>query len=143
MNGLTPTMDLVALAREIKDLRYVILRNWDKMPPDGDIDFWVHPDDRNALRVACNSHLPVEFYDIWSVDDNYFPAEIAGSLLEERERFGEWYVLTPPAHFMTLYYHGLVHKGDDRYVKKLAEIFLAEFPPVRPNDPGVGFHDPR
>lgn len=137
-------LKLLTLARDIKPLRYAIMRNWDKLPPLGDIDFWVHPDDKKKLEEACEAHLVEKrWYDIRTVGDNYFPFMIENELLEETEEWGEWKVLNKGALFVTLMYHQIVHKGDHRYQDQLDKIFLDQSGIVEPNDKGVGFHDPR
>lgn len=136
-------MNLTDFFNEIVTLRYVVMRNWETMPPDGDIDFFVHPEDYDALKEACRKHLDEQWYDIRTVGDGYFPLMIEAELLGGRwwHNYGNGvWIPNPEAHFLSLYYHNLVHKGDGRYEEKLKEIFLRAFPPVRPDDPGVGYH---
>jgi hypothetical protein len=136
-------MNLSALARDIAGLKYVVLRNWETMPPEGDIDFFVAPYDYDELKAACEKHLgDKKWFDIRTVGDGYFPTEIERHIFYNSELSPSGFkVVDPRNHFITLYYHGLVHKGDGRYDKKLKQIFRDWVKPVRPTDPGVGFHD--
>lgn len=138
-------MNLADLASQIKHLNYVVMRNWEKMPPEGDLDFFVHPDDLQELTLICKGFFDdPQWYDIRTVGDNYFPDGIEQRLLDEstQERFDEWKIPDAEAHFISLYYHERVHKGDHRYDQKLDEIFFTIYPPVAPEDEGVGYHAP-
>lgn len=136
-------MDLQALAREIEPLNYVVMRNWGKMPPLGDLDFFVSVEDADALHKACLKHLDGDprWFDIRYKGDNYYAPIIENVMLEERQKFGDWWVPYPGSHFLSLYYHGKIHKGDNRYDKELEKIFFDWMNPPRPAD-GVGFHSP-
>lgn len=138
-------MDIGSLGNDIQGLRYVVMRNWEKMPPDGDIDFFVHPDDKKDLEDACVRHLgDSRWYDIRTVGDHYFHPSIERQLLEESpRRYNGFKIPNRRAHFLSLYYHGVVHKGDDRYNETLKQIFWDWLRPMPPDDKGVGYHDPR
>lgn len=136
-------MNLPAFFKDIQHLRYVVMRNWETMPPDGDIDLYVHPDDAEALRQMCQSHLERMWYDIRTIGDSYYPDELGWALLDKRNwDEGGFWVPNSAAHFISLYYHQVVHKGDHRYDEKLKQILFEEFPPERPEDPGVEYHGP-
>lgn len=133
-------MNLDPLFKDIEGLRYVVMRNWETLPPAGDIDFFVHHDDYDALKEACRQHLDEQWYDIRTFGDGYFPEPICNRLISRREKHGDIWIPNPRAHFVSLYYHNLVHKGDGRYDEKLKELFLQAYPPSVPDDEGVGFH---
>lgn len=142
-------MDIKALAKEIKELDYVVMRNWDKLPPSGDIDFYVDPWDYEALRDACRKHLGDErWFDIRTEGEDYYSSEIESELLfDKRWHVGEdhqwgFWIPSAKAHFLSLYYHQLVHKGDRRYQETLDKAFWAWHKPIQANDAGVGYHDP-
>lgn len=145
-------MDIKALAREIRGLDYVVMRNWETMPPRGDIDFFVDTWDYDRLRQACIKHLGDErWFDIRMPGDDYYSREIEHEMLFDKrfyaiedgeETVGFW-IPSPQAHFLSLYYHQLVHKGDPRYQEALDLAFWDWMKPKPPKDKGVGFHDPR
>lgn len=133
--------------KSIALLRYVVMRNWEVLPPDGDIDIFVHPSDYADMMQAAQQFLTPEQYDIRTIGDGYYPLSIETMLLEDRDVYFPYddidtlvYVPNPRAHFMSLYYHGLIHKGDDRYAEKLKKVFKEAYPPVEPDDAGVGYH---
>lgn len=135
-------MNLDVLKEEIKDLNYVVMRNWETMPPDGDIDFFVAPKDLETLANACKKYLhDPKWFDIRTIGDNYFPSDIEKSLLAAHESVDGWKIPIPLVHYVSLMYHGRIHKGDHRYDDKLDEIFFKTFPPVIPEDEGVGYND--
>lgn len=137
-------MNPEALALAIKDLDYVVMRNWEKMPPDGDIDFFVSLKDKEELREICDIYLrDTRWYDIFTFGDNYYTKEIEDFMLLDRRQFGDWWIPSPEAHFFSLYHHNAVHKGDGRYDKRLRELYWEYANPSEPNDKGVGYHDPR
>ena len=129
---------------EIKELHYVVQRNWENLP-DGftegheDLDLFVSKKDREKI-VDIALKYPKLKIDIRSFLDDYYPENIGRALLTERilEKDLFW-IPNTMAHFMSLYYHNLVHKEGNPYKKKLEEIFKETFPPVRCKDEGVGY----
>lgn len=133
-------LNLLNLKEEIKHLDYVVMRNWETMPPLGDIDFYVSSKHRAELLTICQKYLKSEWYDIRTEGDGYYPRKIELGLLFGHEHHDGWKIPVPWAHFDSLYYHQRVHKGDHRYDVKLDEIFFKENIPVEPLDTGVEFH---
>lgn len=130
---------------EIRGLHYVVQRHWGNLP-DGlikehpDIDLFVSELAVEKLLSIAKKYpkLPI---DVRSPGDGYYPFEIGIALLTGRllkERI--FWVPNPKAHFLSLYYHNLVHKEGDPYGKDLEEIFKEAYTPVRCADPGVGYH---
>lgn len=142
-------MDIKALADEIKGLDYVVMRNWKTMPPNGDIDFFVDPWHYDQLKEACAKHLQdSKWFDIRTTGDKYFSPDVEHEMLYDRRLFrhddgATFWIPSAQAHFLSLYYHQLVHKGDHRYEKDLDLAFWDWMRPEEPSDAGVGFHDPR
>lgn len=136
-------MNLALLADSIKHLNYVVMRNWEKMPPEGDIDFFVHPDHLQELSLICRGFFDdPKWYDIRTVGDNYYSKYIENGMLYLNGReYNGFKILSPHNHFISLYYHNLVHKGDGRYDEQLKKIFWEWQNPPQPEDEGVGYHD--
>ena len=132
---------LSKLAKEIESLDYVIMRNWEIMPPDGDIDFWVSEKDLDKLYDACEKYLEPRWYDIRCKGDDYYTDEIEDMMLVGRRKYEDWWIPGPMAHYISLMYHGVVHKGDNRYDERLKRLFVDLVKPRPPKDLGVGFHD--
>ena len=141
-------MDLVAFAKTIEHLDYVVMRNWETMPPDGDIDFFVAEHDKEELKAMCLKYLKeARWYDVRSPGDHYFSPKIEQELLAPQNKnqriYNGFKIPSRNAHFLSLYYHNLVHKGDGRYDQRLKELFWDWMKPIRANDSGVEYHDPR
>ena len=137
-------MTLEDFFKEVKNLNYVVQRNWENLP-DGwtegheDLDLFVSEEDERKLLEIVNKYSEIKI-DIRSPRDNYYPEEIEKMLLlgAELEKDLFW-IPNPPAHFLSLYYHSLIHKEGHPYKEKLKKIFKEAFPPVRCTDEGVGF----
>lgn len=138
---------LEQLAKDLSGFSYVIQRNWDNLPRDykvdghEDIDIFVHEDDRNALEQAIapyREHIPI---DVRSERDNYYPPNVAILMLEAPKEYNGFYVPNEFAHFISLYYHNMVHKKDNPYGKKLNQLFAQIYRPVKCTDQGVEFND--
>ena len=135
-------MNLNRLKARIESLHYVLMRNLDTLPPEGDLDLFVSSEDREMLETACLEELgDRRWFDIRTIGDGYYSSLIEENLLEKNDLYNGWKVPTPEAHFLSLYYHQIIHKGDNRYDKKLRELFWNWVQPPMPTDEGVGFHD--
>lgn len=138
-------MNLLPLAQSIRSFSYVVMRNWEKLPEfedsDGDIDFFVLKEDVPAFEGVISQYLQPHQYDIRTNGDRYYTTQIENLLLYHVRSYGGFWVPSEEAHFLSLYYHNLVHKGDGRYDKKLKKIFLDWMQPQPPIDTGVGYHN--
>jgi len=137
--------NLVKFLIEIRGLHYVVQRNWENLP-DGitkehpDIDLFVSEKDKKKLLSVIKKY-PEFPADVRSPQDNYYPFEIGIALLTNRIiKEGLFWVPNPKAHFLSLYYHNLVHKENNPYGKDLEKIFKKAYPPVRCIDQGVGYY---
>lgn len=113
------TPDQIAiLAESIKHLEYVVQRNWENLPysigVEGheDLDLFCSDEDRAELELLTHEYPLV---DVRSPMDDYYPEEIADMLLVTRFQYEEFFIPTPIAHFLALYYHNAVHKKDNPY----------------------------
>lgn len=131
----------------IKDLKYVVQRNWKNLPNSylvdghGDLDLFSTDEDKPKIldMLANYPEIPC---DVRSPEDDYYPYEISMMLLEGRIKKPDgFYIPNPMAAFFALYYHNLIHKNNDPYRNELERRFKSIFPPVRCKDPGVGFYD--
>lgn len=130
---------------EIRDLHYVVQRHWENFPEglvEGhpDIDLFVSEKDNEEILNIVKKYPRIPI-DVRSPEDGYYPFEIGMALLTDRvikERM--FWVPNPKAHFLSLYYHNLVHKGNNPYGKDLEKIFKEAYPPVRCSDQGVGYN---
>ncbi len=138
-------MDLEEYKKAIEDLNYVVQRNWEKDPYlEGDLDLFVSLEDWDELlQITQRFNFPFKV-DIRTHGDNYYPEDICDMLLRssywEAESWHDgWKIPDIEAQYYSLMYHSLVHKEDHPYEQKLRDLFLLIYPPVRANDPGVGF----
>lgn len=133
------------LAEQIKDLDYVVQRNWFNLPDScsweghNDLDLFVSDKDRLQLEEILKSY---ELVDCRSKSDKYYPPELSDLLLEGRREFNGFYIPSKEAYFLSLYYHNVVHKNTDPYKEELKRAFLdiEEFKPTKCTDDGVGFY---
>lgn len=131
------------LAERLQPYTYVVQRNWHNLPESievnghGDLDLYCTDEDVNEIRLIIRE-LPL--VDVRSPMDNYYPEELGKKLLENRRMHGGFYIPNTEAYFNALYYHNAVHKQNDPYKEELRETFLSIYPPVRPDDPGVGYY---
>lgn len=130
----------------IKDLNYVVQRNWDNLPEscevDGhnDIDLFVSETDRSKLEYIVECFNLSNMVDIRSEKDCYYTIEIGAALLASYLMYNKIKIPVPVAHFLSLCYHSLVHKKDNPYEKKLKEVFLDIYKPIQCIDKGVGYY---
>ena len=118
---------------EIRDLHYVVQRHWGNLPNGFvkghlDIDLFVSGRDYEKLLIIAKKYPEIPI-DVRSPGDGYYPFDIGIALLTNRllkERI--FWVPNPKAHFLSLYYHNLVHKENNPYGKKLEEIFREAYP---------------
>lgn len=122
---------------KIKDLHYVVQRNWDTQ--GGDLDLFVSREDYEKLDKIVDEYELPELVDIRTEGDGYYPEEIERELLDGCRFYKGMKIPTPKAHFLSLYYHNFVHKKEGKYDKVLKYLFFEAFPPVQPNDSGVAY----
>lgn len=137
------SLDLAGLADKIKFLDYVVMRKWESLPiveKDEDVDFFVTVQDYKELDRIVGEYLPDHKYDIRTPRDHYFGTRVNHLMLRNRNKYKGFWIPNPHAHFISLYFHNLVHKGDHRYDKELEQIFWDWSQPREPDDKGVGFH---
>lgn len=121
---------------QIQHLDYVVQRNWQGEAGHDDLDLFVSLDDVNEmLDIVGNDPL----VDVRFPGDGYYPVGIERLLLTDPDEYKGWKIPNPFSHFVSLYYHNAVHKQNDPYKETLRALFLEVFPPVRPDDRGVGY----
>lgn len=136
-------MNISEVAPKIEHLNYVVMRKWDYLPliiGDDDVDFFVSKEDYDEMDEILKQYIPDHLYDLRTNGDNYFAKEIEDDLLLSRRQYNGFWIPSPRAHFLSLYYHNLIHKGDDRYHTHLKRIFINWLNPQPPEDKGVGYH---
>lgn len=125
---------------EIRDTKYVVQRNWEHLPEStekhNDLDIFVCEEDRHFVEALSKNYPMI---DVRYPGDGYYPPEIEKLLLEDRRELNGFWIPSEKAHFLSLYYHNLVHKQNDPYCEELKEIFLSWMPPTRCIDQGVGY----
>lgn len=136
---------LRAFFDEIKDLTYVVQRNWENLPADyevdghKDLDLFATDDDKRRIESILQKY-PEILCDVRSPEDDYYPHDISEMLLKNRMGQGGVWIPNPMTAFFAIYYHNLIHKQDDPYKEKLNKMFKQMFPPVKCKDAGVGFY---
>jgi hypothetical protein len=138
---------LESFLKEIKDLNYVVQRNWELLPEgfvEGheDLDLFTTEKDKPKLLEIAKKYPEIKI-DIRSYSDWYYPPNIGTQLLTNRvlEKDLFW-IPNDFAHFISLYYHDWVHKGGGYYTEKLRDIFIKIYTPTKCKDEGVGFYGP-
>lgn len=133
----------VELAKKIQHLNYVVQRNWQNLPAScvvgdhDDLDLFVSDEDRAELEEIIKDYPLV---DCRSKSDGYYPPVISDFILRRKLRHCGFYIPNGTAHFLSLYYHNLVHKEGDPYKEELEKIFLEIELPTKCTDSGVGFY---
>jgi len=130
---------------KIEGLNYVVQRNWDYLPErtetHDDIDIFVSLEDKDEVLLFAEHY---DFVDVRYPGDGYYPPEIEKILLEDRRKVSsrgiDFYIPSSKAHFISLYYHDLVHKPDNPYKHHLESIFLEWCRPTKCIDEGVGYY---
>lgn len=127
----------------IMHLNYVVMRNWRELPnmdyDHPDLDIMVSVEDFEEMKL-----LVPEWVDLRTPVDGYLPHEMAHALLKEKREIRNFFIPNPEYYFLSLQYHALVHKAEDKfgqYRKELRRAFLEWIRPVKCEDPGVGFYD--
>jgi len=127
------------LRDQLKQFRYCVQRNWETLPDldpaHPDLDLFVHFDDLDEILEV----VP-DWVDVRHMGDGYYPTEIGEELLKDIREWNGWFIPSPKAHFLSLYWHNAVHKPDDPYKDKLRKVFFEWVPPMRADDQGVGFY---
>ena len=132
--------------QEIKDLNYVVQRNWQKLPEgfiEGheDLDLFTTEKDKPELIRVAKKYLEIKI-DIRSYSDWYYPPAIGTQLLTNRKLEKDlFWIPNDFAHFISLYYHDLIHKGGGIYTDELKKVFCKIYTPVKCMDNKVGFYD--
>lgn len=127
---------------EIKDFNYVVQRNWEELPQGDtdhpDLDIFVSLDDFNAVDLISKNY---QFIDVRTEGDGYYPPKIEEMLLDGKTKCLKGYPIPNTfAHFMSLYYHNMVHKEDDPYKEKLEGLFKELYGVTKCIDEGVGYY---
>lgn len=122
---------------KIKHLDYVVQRNWEGETGHDDLDLFVSLEDADEMLAIVGDDPLV---DVRFPGDGYYPVGIERFLLLEPAEYKGWKIPNPFAHFISLYYHNAVHKDTDPYKDKLRQLFFEVFPPVEPDDKGVGYY---
>lgn len=122
--------------KQIQHLDYVVQRNWQGEAEHDDLDLFVSLEDVDEMLAIVDGDPLI---DVRFPGDGYYPVAIERHLLTEPDECNGWKIPNPFAHFISLYYHNAVHKKDNPYGEKLKTLFLEVFPPVRPDDKGVGY----
>lgn len=129
------------LLKAIDSFNYVVQRNWKSLPEStpqhNDLDLFVSYEDYQEVLLLSKAF---PFVDVRTEGDGYYPEEIERELLTDRRRFNDFWIPSPKAHFLSLYYHNLVHKENDPYKDELKELFLEVYKPLRCVDTGVGYY---
>lgn len=129
------------LSELLQPYNYVVQRNWDTLsgldPEHPDVDLYVCEEQANDLRLALREY---PWIDVRSPVDHYYPIDIENILLVGRRNFDGFWIPSPKAAFLALYYHAVVHKEHNKYEKQLKRLFLDWIPPVKCTDPGVGYY---
>lgn len=129
--------------KTINHLNYVVQRNWDNLPTsfvvDGhdDLDLYVSEEDREELEEIIGNRDDV---DIRSPLDDYYPDSIQDRLLQDRRTFNGFWIPSKESHFLSLYYHNVVHKDNNPYERVLKRLFLDIHSPRPCVDKGVGYY---
>ena len=130
--------------REIKDLNWVVQRNWQNLPGSyevighSDLDLFSTDEDKQKI-VEILKKYPTIPCDVRSLEDDYYPREIADRMLNNRIEMDGFYIPEPEVAFFALYYHNLVHKSGNDYRFVLEDMFKKMFSPVKCKDGGVGY----
>ena len=146
---------LTAFFKEIKDLYYVVQRNWENLPHHfevdghGDLDLFATDDHKHKILGILQKYPDIKC-DVRSQEDDYYPFDLGDHLLSNRL---DWnaremahmdfpiYIPNDQAAFEALFYHNMIHKQDDSYKTKLRAMFKRMYPPVKCKDEGVGYYD--
>lgn len=139
-----PQNELQNLLAELKNLNYVVQRNFENLPDSyivgehGDLDLFSTDTDKPKIEeIVRKYNIPC---DVRSAEDLYYPEEIGQRLLTSRKLVHNFWVPSTYAHFLSLFYHNAVHKQGNPYGEKLKELFLELYPPVKCTDNGVGWY---
>ena len=134
-------MNLTEFAERIKHLDYVVQRHWEGLPEKAgdDLDLFVSNADYETLKIVA-SQLEGIKVDIRQPGDGYYPLFIGKDLLHSFDEYGGFKIPQPLAAWNALYYHNAVHKKDHPYDNDLRRQFLEFYPPVWPDDKGVGYY---
>lgn len=133
----------IELAKKLKPYTYVVQRNWRNLPltckygTHEDLDLFVSLEDKDALLDITKDYPEI---DVRFPGDGYYPLYICDLLLQERREYKGFWIPSPEAAFLSLYYHNRVHKLDNPYQEELVKLFDIWMPPERCIDQGVGYY---
>jgi hypothetical protein len=129
------------LVELLKPFDYVVQRNWEGLPnldsKHPDLDLFTTDEEVNNLKLIIKDY---GYIDVRSPKDNYYPCGISALMLLDKRKYKGFWIPSPLAHFLSLFYHNAVHKQTDPYKDKLIELFLDIFPAVKCTDKGVGYY---
>ena len=124
---LSPNMGVDEFFQKLnrKDIRYVILRWFEKIPftdINEDIDLLIADEDVRKVQSLLNEKVGILPFDLYSVSGMpgssfryiaYYPPYLAAEILNNREVWkGKYFVPDPRHHFLSLLYHVIYHKGE-------------------------------
>ncbi|MCP4651129.1 MAG: hypothetical protein GY853_13770 [PVC group bacterium] len=152
-----PSSGLIEMFKSIRCLEYVVIRNYENLPesvefgPHSDLDL-LFADKENVkefIRITSAVATKKEGYrvqhkvmvgdnfilcDLRVVGDDYFPYELASSMINNRVWYRHFTVPSEQDHYAGLLYHALIHK------KRVSEDYMKRLGLKRPKDKSVGFH---
>ena len=139
--------NLKTFFKDVADLHYVVQRNWDNLPDtlefDGheDLDVLVSDAEVDDFLSILDSYPEIKAVtDVRTPKDGYYPFKLAMKMLKNREQVRGFWAPDAEAHFLSLYYHGEVHKEENKYTEKLRDVLFTAYPPTKCVDPGVGYY---
>jgi len=131
-----------------KCCNYVVMRNYEKLENEVDA---LHPDidvlcDDRGLFVRMINGIPTTnspyraqyyvyvgikkiFFDVRSVNDNYYDARWSRDILRSRSSYNNLYVPSKKNYFFSLIYHALLHKSEltQDYSDRLTNMFYEQY----------------
>ena len=135
--------------QEIENFYYVVMRNFENLPEDyeigghKDLDIFCSDLAKTRMKEIARKYPEIPI-DIFSPEDDYYPKEIAETMLDDRATIRDVdttvYIPNRRAHFFSLYYHNSVHKENGTYGKELEQLFLKTFPQIKCKNEGVGYY---
>lgn len=122
---------------DLAPYNYVVQRNWEGNQDHPDLDLFVSDEDYEVVVLLTKE---LGYVDVRRPSDNYYPQYISDLLLVDKREWNGWKIPSPKAYFLSLYYHATVHKSENKYQDELKRAFLEWIPPVKADDPGVGYY---
>ena len=134
--------------KEIYEFEYVVMRNFENLPEDyevgnhKDLDIFCSDLAKTRMKEIALKYPEIPI-DIFSPEDDYYPEEIAETMLEDRATIRDVdttvYIPNSRAYFFSLFYHNSVHKENGTYGKEREQLCLKPFRPIKLKEEGVGY----